>query len=87
MVGNSNLPTPPWQLKFDAATRESDPNKLAKLLIEAEDAIFARLQELDGQITAESQAIDNAVKALRELQVTKLNFPKWEGDDFTLRSV
>ena len=87
MVGNSSLPIPPWQLKFDAATRESDPDKLAKLLTEAEDAIFVRLQELRGQITAESEAIDNAIKTLRELQVTKLNFPKWEGDDFTLHSV
>jgi len=51
MVGNSSLPIPPWQLKFDAATRESDPDKLAKLLTEAEDAIFVRLQELKGQIT------------------------------------
>ena len=46
MVGNSSLPIPPWQLKFDAATRESDPDKLAKLLTEAEDAIFVRLSYL-----------------------------------------
>jgi hypothetical protein len=56
-------------------------------LTEAENAIFARLQELEGRITAESPAIRNAIKTLRELQVTKLNFPKWERDDFTLHSI
>ena len=67
-----------WQRKCKAAERENDPRKLTQLLKEAEFAIFIRLQKLAGKKTPEHEAIANAIKGLRQLQVTKLNFPKWE---------
>jgi hypothetical protein len=76
-----------WQRKYQAAAQESDPTKLAKLVLEAENAIFERLQELAGTKTPEHEAIQGAIKTLRELQVTKLNFPQWDSEQSTQRSV
>jgi hypothetical protein len=76
---NNSLP-PVWQTKCEAAVRETDPEKLAHLVTEAEDAIFARLQEIEGKATLERDAIEACIKTLRELQVKRLNFPKWENE-------
>lgn len=67
-----------WQQAFEAARREEDPQKLAPLVGAAENAIFMRFQVLHGKNTNESEAIARALTILRQLQVTKLNFPAWE---------
>jgi len=65
-----------WRKKFAAAMREPNKNKLAILITEAEDAIFARLHQLDGKADPERDAIAAAIPELRKLQVEKLNFPR-----------
>lgn len=69
-----------WRKKFAAAMREPNKNKLAILITEAEDAIFARLQQLDGKADPELDAIAAAIPELRKLQVEKLNFPPIDGE-------
>ena len=72
---------PNWRQAIQAAKREDDPEKLASLLQAAEDAIFLRFQELNGNGTKERKAISRALVILRELQVKKLNFPTWESEN------
>jgi hypothetical protein len=78
----STIPNPPsyWQDALQAALRENDPRELRPLVAMAEDAIFARLQELNGKVTIENEEINRAVATLREIQVTKLGFPRWSGE-------
>jgi hypothetical protein len=75
-----------WRNKLGAAQREDDPQKLRPLATAAEDAIFARLQELSGKNTIENEEIARAIATLRELQVTKLGFPRWSGENVRLVS-
>ena len=77
---NANSSSDKWREAFESAKRESDPRKLVQLLSEAEDAIFSRLQELSGKGPIEHEAISKATKKLRELQVEKLKYPRWEGE-------
>jgi hypothetical protein len=46
----------------------------------AEDAIFVRLQELREKDTMENEELRHAVTSLRELQVTRLGFPRCSGE-------
>jgi hypothetical protein len=71
---------PLWQIKCEEAEKESDPVKLAGLISEAEDAIVERLQNADGDLGLERRSIDQAIKTLRRLQVSKLNYPTWENE-------
>jgi hypothetical protein len=70
---------PAWQRKLQAALHESNPEKLRRRVQAAEGAIFLRCQELadgpDGH--AEQQAIADATRILRRLQIEKLGYPDW----------
>lgn len=71
-----------WQKACEAAEREFEPTKLILLLGAAEEAIFLRLQQGAGKLTArESVAIANATQVLRRIQVERLNFPPWESEN------
>jgi CheY-like chemotaxis protein len=75
-----NIRFPNWQLEYQAALLEVDPQKLHERVKAAEAAIFLRQQALanspDGQ--AERQAIEDAMHALRFLQTEKLGYPDWK---------
>jgi hypothetical protein len=75
----SNLPpAQTWQTLYEEALAESDPEELLPLVMATAGAIFLRSQELK-QVPGEQEerrAIDGALRVLRTLQVTKLNFPE-----------
>ena len=75
----SNLRFPDWQLSYQAALLEVDPQKLLERVKAAETAIFLRQQAMvhssDGHV--ERQAIADAMRALRFIQVEKLGYPDW----------
>jgi hypothetical protein len=77
---SSFLP-PQWRQKCEEAGREPDLAILAQKVREAEQAIFERLQQLDGQPTLERTEIEEGIKQLRQIQVTRLNFPRWEQEN------
>ena len=72
-----NLPFPDWQLEYQAALLEVDPQKLPDRVLAAEAAIFLRQQALvsssDGHV--ERQAIEDAVRALLFIKNEKLGYP------------
>ena len=67
-----------WQTLYRETLAESDLHELLPLVMATVGAIFLRSQELkqvpDGQ--EERQAINDALRTLRTLQVDKLNFPE-----------
>ncbi|HEX4487500.1 MAG TPA: hypothetical protein VH088_14610 [Terriglobales bacterium] len=68
-----------WREALEAARRETDPMRFAKVVGAAEIAIFNRFQEMrrnPGDHQEERTEIRRAAAMLRELQVTKLNYPK-----------
>ena len=71
-----NLRFPEWQVAYQAALLEVDPQKLPERVKAAEAAIFLRQQALanssDGH--AERQAIEDAVAGLRILKRDSLGF-------------
>jgi hypothetical protein len=75
-----NLRFPDWQLEYQAALLEVDPQKLPERIRAAETAIFLRQQALvpssDGH--AEREAIADAMRALRFIQTEKLGYPDWK---------
>jgi hypothetical protein len=75
-----NLPFPDWQLEYQAALLEVDPQKLPDRVIAAEAAIFLRQQALvyssDGHV--EREAIEFAVRALLFIKNEKLGYPEWK---------
>jgi hypothetical protein len=70
---------PHWQREFEAALLESNPQKLRQLVQAAEAAIFVRSQALaeSADRRAEQQAISDAIRTLRAIQVEKLGYPDW----------
>jgi hypothetical protein len=78
-ASTSNLRFPVWQLEYQAALLEVDPQKLRERVKAAEAAIFLRQQALgyssDGH--AERQAIEDAMRALRFIKTEKLGYPDW----------
>ena len=74
-----NVRFPHWQLEYQAALLEVDPQKLPERVKAAEAAIFLRQQALvhssDGH--AEREAIEDAMRALRFIQTEKLGYPDW----------
>jgi hypothetical protein len=74
---NNLHPAPMWPAPYQKALAETDPAKLLPLVMAADDAMFDRSQELmssfDGE--EERQAINDALRTLRTLQVEKLTFP------------
>jgi hypothetical protein len=75
---NNLHPAPMWQVLFQKAMAETDPDKLLPLVMAAENAMFDRSQELmnsfDGE--EERQAINDALRTIRTIQIEKLNFPE-----------
>ena len=80
----SNLRFPDWQLAYQAALLEVDPQKLPERVKAAEAAIFKRQEALvnssDGQ--AEREAIEDAMRVLRFIQTkdpdwSKLSHADW----------
>ena len=78
------LKYPRWQEPYQQAILELDPAKLRQKMLDAEAAIYGRLQQLtDGKSHAdgakeERWAIDDAISGLRVLQREKLEFPDWK---------
>lgn len=71
---------PQWQGAWHDALLELDPKKLRQKVIDAEAAIFKRLQELSDDRTdhmEERLALNDAISGLRALKVEQLKFPDW----------
>jgi hypothetical protein len=66
-----------WRALLEAAERENDPQRLQALMTLAEDAIFLRLQKLEGRPDEE---LERGIATLRELQVTKLDYPRLDSE-------
>jgi surfactin synthase thioesterase subunit len=66
-----NLDYPIWQQRYEAALVELDPLKIPGRLRAAQEAILTRQQELSGNSDGEIErmAINNAIRALRVLQI------------------
>jgi hypothetical protein len=75
-----NLRFPEWQVAYQAALLEVNPQKLPERVKAAEAAIFLRQQVLANSSGGhvERQAIEDAMHALRFLQTEKLNYPDWK---------
>jgi hypothetical protein len=73
-----------WRDSYQQALLELDPARLSQKVLDAEAAIFRRLQQLsvDGQAKGvhkeERMAINDAIANLRVLQQEKLQFPGWK---------
>ena len=67
-----------WQPYYEAVIPKLDPEKLKFRLEAAENAIFLRVQEVAGNSDhhEERNAMNDALAAIRVLQVEKLNFSK-----------
>jgi hypothetical protein len=76
---SQNIKFPHWRREFEAALLESDPQKLRQRVEAAEAAIFVRSQALveSADRHAEQQAISDAIRTLRAIQVEKLGYPDW----------
>ena len=70
---------PEWQPEYQAALLELDSEKLPKLVVAAETAIFKRLQAIvqSSDHQPERQAIEDALATLRVLKRNNLGFPDW----------
>jgi hypothetical protein len=70
---------PHWQSEYAAALVETNGEKLAERVAEAETAIFNRLQTIAQSLDhrAEHQAIEDALANLRVLKRDELGFPDW----------
>lgn len=73
----TGLRYPHWQKPYEEALLECDLQKLREKVMEAENAIFLRLQELSSRTDhhEERRAIEDAIPALRSLLTRKLNYP------------
>jgi hypothetical protein len=78
----TNLLYPSWQKPLQEAFVEFQPEKLQHKMEVAETAIFRRFQALAGQgnHAEERLALNDALQALRSLQVERLHFPKIQGE-------
>jgi hypothetical protein len=65
-----------WRIPFDAAQRETNPQRLSELIAETQNAIFYRWQDLNDADVQERNDIKLALETIREWQVSKLNFPR-----------
>jgi hypothetical protein len=76
--GNSRLRYPDWQLVYESALLDGEPLEIVKRVTEAENAIFRRLQALDGDHLGERQAIEHALQRLLLIKEEKLGHPDWQ---------
>ena len=70
---------PSGQKPYEEALIEFDSELLQKKIEATENAIFLRFQELagtNGQAHGERLALNDALRALRALQVNRLHYPK-----------
>jgi len=69
-----------WQKPFQKALVETNPDKLKEMVVEAEAAIFLRLQALaqSSNGAAEKQALQDASQLLLSLKREALKFPDWK---------
>lgn len=80
----SEFEYPKWQEPYQQAMLELDSEKLRQKILDAESAIYSRLQQLtDGEAHTdgakeERLAIEDAISSLRVLQKEKLEFPDWK---------
>jgi hypothetical protein len=67
-----------WQTLYTAAIYERDFSKLRMRIVEAETAIFSRIQDLaqDSDSNRERESIANALSSLRALQRNLLRWPR-----------
>jgi hypothetical protein len=75
-----DLRYPDWQTRVQDALIELDQDKLKARVVEAEAAIFNRLQQLSRSLNHfdERRAIESATAALRVVKREVLGFPDWE---------
>jgi hypothetical protein len=75
---------PDWQSLYHAALLETDPEKLHKSILLVEEAIYMRSQVLhrssEGDGGTERHAMEDALRALRVIQVEKLKYPEWDAN-------
>jgi hypothetical protein len=76
----AELRFPKWQQPYQDALLELDAERLNQRILDAETAIFQRLQELTPNTDhhEERSAISDAISGLRVLKTTKLHFPDWD---------
>ena len=76
-----DLRFPNWHPQYLAVILETDPQKLQQQLFDAEEAIVRRMESLDNAPNAdiEKQAMEEAIRALRVIQIEKLNYPDSKG--------
>jgi hypothetical protein len=69
-----------WQRPLQDALLELDPEILKLRVVEAETAIFERLQELssDHDSSEERQELLDATNTLRVLKKVSLKYPDWK---------
>src|ERR1700722_14621226 len=67
-----------WRKLFDEATAESDLSQLQSRINAAETAMFMRMQAISNAHRDETELkeMHAALKRLRTLQISKLNFPR-----------
>jgi hypothetical protein len=68
-----------WQRVLDKALLEQNPKKLKERVVEAEAAVFLRLQDLAlvEEASVERLALQDASQALLNLKSDGLKFPRW----------
>ena len=76
----TDLRYPEWQRAYLVAMTELNATKLAAKAMEAEEAIFRRLQALgtSSDHHEERLALDDAIRGLHILRRDKLKFPDWK---------
>ena len=70
---------PDWQPQYREAVLETDPKKLQERVFTLEEAIVKRMQSLADAPNggAERRALQDAARAMRVLQVERLQYPDW----------
>jgi hypothetical protein len=73
-----NFSASAWKQRYAAALKESDPAKLHKAVLAAEEALFLRGQEINGSADheAERKEIEAAAADLLAVKIHKLGWPK-----------
>jgi hypothetical protein len=65
-----------WQKLLESCVSETNPDKLEKLVFDAEDAIYLRMRELTAQPyrSDESLALKQAAQQLLQLKIEKMGW-------------
>ncbi len=67
-----------WRNLYQKVVSEHDPERLPELIARAEVAIYSRIRHMHKQKIddAEKQALEDALRALRDLKIQ--HFPGWK---------